>query len=371
LLSDAPVLRGEDTSFAESPVSTSHVNASLYTIDNLMWDVGLPSLGSNIDAPESQIRIPSAMKTDWFLAPETWTISRRSTNSDDVPIGTAAMKKYVTVLQSWFKSWVTTGSNPFVHSCLYGVNFPTCVQVAYATLASYVYRTPANTEIVLRIVEDRSNDLLLENGAVLDQTTAGKWVDVAGRHDDLWGQLTRLHALLVYQMIGLFDGDVRARHVAEGHMAIQDSWAGKLFSTARTALSSEQDSIAHLANCLPKLSTYLQQQWYSWILSESIRRTWLVAVSLSPVFSVLQQRWGTCPGGIMYTNRSGLWNASSAAEWERQCLEKNVAFLQRFECARLFHYAKPADVDEFGMAMLEMTFSGDSLENWRDRSGGL
>jgi hypothetical protein len=201
LLSDVPVLRGEDTSFAESPVSTSHVNASLYTIDNLMWDVGLPSLGSNIDAPESQIRIPSAMKTDWFLAPETWTISRRSTNSDDVPIGTAAMKKYVTVLQSWFKSWVTTGSNPFVHSCLYGVNFPTCVQVAYATLASYVYRTPANTEIVLRIVEDRSNDLLLENGAVLDQTTAGKWVDVAGRHDDLWGQLTRLHARLVYQMI--------------------------------------------------------------------------------------------------------------------------------------------------------------------------
>jgi hypothetical protein len=52
-------------------------------------------------------------------------------------------------------------------------------------------------------------------------------------------------------------------------------------------------------------------------------------------------------------------------------LEKNVAFLQRFECARLFHYAKPADVDEFGIAMLEMTFSGDSLENWRDRTGGL
>jgi hypothetical protein len=73
----------------------------------------------------------------------------------------------------------------------------------------------------------------------------------------------------------------------------------------------------------------------------------------------------------MYTNRSGLWDASSAGEWKRQCLEKNVAFLQRFECARLSHYAKPADVDEFGIAMLEMTFSGDSLENWRDRTGGL
>ncbi|CAG5188837.1 uncharacterized protein ALTATR162_LOCUS12042 [Alternaria atra] len=371
LLSNGSVLRGRDALSPEAATDTSTVDASLYSIDDFLWDVELPPIGSYLGAPPSQIQIPSVLKTDWFLAPETWTISRRSMSSDDVPIGTAAMKKYVTVLQSWLRSWVTTGSNPLIHSSLYNVNFPACVQVAYATLASYVHRTPANTDIVLQIVEDRSNDLLRENGAILDQTSAEKWIDIGGLDHDLWGQLTRLHALLVYQIIGLFDGDVRARHVAEGHMAIQDSWAGKLFSTAGAALSNEQDSSAHLVNCLPKLPTYLQQQWYLWILSESIRRTWLVAASLSPVFSALQQRWAACPGGVMYTNRSGLWNASSAAEWERQCLEKNVAFLQRFECARLFHYARPADVDKFGVAMLEMTFSEDLLENWRTRSGGL
>lgn len=37
---------------------------------------------------------------------------------------------------------------------------------------------------------------------------------------------------MVYQIIGLFDGDIRSRHVAEGHMAVQDSWAGKLFHSA-------------------------------------------------------------------------------------------------------------------------------------------
>ena len=73
----------------------------------------------------------------------------------------------------------------------------------------------------------------------------------------------------------------------------------------------------------------------------------------------------------MYTNRSGLWNAASATEWEKQCLGRNVAFLQRFECARLFDDAEPADIDEFGTAMLDMTFNGELLEKWRDRSGGL
>ena len=73
----------------------------------------------------------------------------------------------------------------------------------------------------------------------------------------------------------------------------------------------------------------------------------------------------------MYTNRSGLWNAASATEWEKQCLERNVGFLQRFECARLFDDAEPADIDEFGTAMLDMTFNGELLEKWRDRSGGL
>ena len=61
----------------------------------------------------------------------------------------------------------------------------------------------------------------------------------------------------------------------------------------------------------------------------------------------------------------------SATEWEKQCLERNVAFLQRFECARLFDDAEPADIDEFGTAMLDMTVNAELLDKWRDRCGGL
>ena len=367
------VPRAEDGLLAGVAGNTSSRTANLILTDDLMLDLAFPLMDSDFAAPSSLIQTPSAPATraDWFLAPETWKISHRVDSSAATSVRKARMKKYVAVLQSWFERWVTTCTNPFIHPCLYSENYPACVQVAYATLASYIHRTSANTDTVLQIVEDRSNDLLRENGAILDRVGAERWVDGGEQDVDLFAQLIRLHALMVYQIIGLFDGDIRSRHVAEGHMAVLDSWAGKLFHSAAKALSNTHAAATHLVGCLPTPSTYSQQQWYLWILSESIRRTWLVAVSLSPIFSALQQRWAPCPGGVMYTNRSGLWNAASATEWEKQCLERNVAFLQRFECARLFDDAKPADIDEFGTAILDITFNEELVEKWRNRSAGL
>ncbi len=362
----------EDGLLAEIAGNPFSSTADLIFADDLMLDLAFPLTDSDFAAPWSLVQTPSApaIRADWFLAPETWRISHRTDTSAPLPFGKAMMKKYVVVLQSWFERWATTGSNPFIHPCLYSANSPTCVQVAYATLASYIHRTPANTDTVLQIVEDRSNDLVRENGPTLGRVVAEEWTDGGEQETDLFAQLTRLHALMVYQIIGLFDGDIRSRHIAEGHMAIQDSWASKLFDSAAKALSNTHAVATHLVGCLPTPSTSSQQQWYLWILSESIRRAWLVAFSLSSVFSALQQRWSACPGGVMYTNRSGLWNAASATEWEKQCSRKNVMFLQRFDYARLDDM-EPADVDEFGQAMLDMFFNEELLEKWRDRSGDL
>lgn len=365
--------RVEDGLLAEVAGNTSSGTANQIFADDLILDQALPLMDSDFTAPSPLIQTPSvpATRADWFLAPETWRIFQSVDHSTDLPVTKATLKKHVAALQAWFERWVNTGSNPFIHPCLYSVNFPACVQVAYATLASYIHRTPANTDIVLQIVEDRSNDLLRENGAILDRVGVEEWIDRGEQDIDLFAQLARLHALLVYQIIGLFDGDIRSRLVAEGHMAVQDSWVGKLLPSAAKALSDTHTVATHLVGCLPTPSTYSQQQWYLWILSESIRRAWLVGASLSCVFSALQQRWSTCPGGVMYTNNSGLWNAASAIEWEKQCFGRNVAFLQRFECARLFEDEEPVDIDEFGTAILDLTFDAELLEKWRDRSGGL
>ena len=326
-------------------------------------DFAAPSpLGRNLSVPVSS--------ADWFLGPGTWNVTHTRLESTAGKFSKASMKRYISLLQNWFERWITTGSNPFVHVSLYSASFPACVQIAYATLASYIYRTPANTDAIIQIVEDSSNDLLRGNGAVLDKVDTDEWVDREDGDVDLFAQLSRLHALMVYQIIGLLDGDIRSRHVAEGHLAVQMSWAGKLLRSAAKGFSDTETAITHVVGSLSYPSTLSKQQWYLWILSESVRRTWFVAVSLCSIYSALQRRWAICPGGIMYTNRSGLWNAASATEWNKQCSEGNVA-LQRFECTRVFDETVPADIDEFGTAILEVSFNEELLETWRARSGVL
>jgi hypothetical protein len=366
------VSREENELLAGIAGNTSSFTTNLTLADDLMLDLAFTPMNSEFTALSSLIQTSSlsATSADSFFAPETWSISRAVDTSVRAVPSKAAMKKYVAILQSWFERWITTGSNPFIHHRLYSANFPACVQIAYATLASYIYRTPANTEKVLQIVEDRSNDLLRDNGAVLERIGAENWTDGGEQDVDLLMQLSRLHALMVYQIIGLFDGDIRSRHVAEGHMAVQDSWADKLLLAGK-ALRNTHAATTPPFECLSDSYICSQKQWCLWVLSESVRRTWLVAVSLISTYSALQQRWALCPGGIMYTKRSGLWNARSATEWEKQCLERDVAVLQRFECTKFFDEAKPADIDEFGIAMLDMYFDSELLERWRDGSSRL
>lgn len=248
---------------------------------------------------------------------------------------------------------------------------PECVQIAYATLAAYVHRNPVNVDTVIQIVVARSKAFLRENGAVQDRSGAEQWAAGEEQEVDLFSQLARLHALMVYQMIGLLDGDIRLRHIAEGRTSVQNSWAAKLFKSAGECLSDAQSAADQLDGYLPRVFTNAHKRWYLWILAESIRRTWLIAVSISPIYFALQSGWSACPGGVMYTNRIGLWNASSAAEWDACCLDQNVGFLQRFDCARLFADSKPEEFDEFATAMLDMTFNSELLQTWRARNSGL
>ena len=359
----------EENGLASVALATSPGAANLILPDELMLDLTFPLLDRDFTAPLAFVEQPSMPTTrqDWFLAPDTWKISQLKNTSVAESTSLATIKQYVKLLQSWFERWASTGSNPFIHARLYTANFPACVQVAHATMASYIHRTPANSDIIFQVVEDRSNDLLQENGAVLDTFDDEKWTDREEQDVDLFAQLARLHALTVYQLIGLFDGDIRSRYVAEGQMAVRESWAAKLLESAAKTLSNTHAQATDLVAGSPWSSSYSQHQWYLWILSESVRRTYLVASSISCIFSALQKRWSTCVGGIMFTNRQGLWDATNAIEWEKQCLRGNVAFLQRFECASFFEDAKPADIDEFGTAMMDMTFDRDLLGEWRNK----
>ena len=339
-------------------------------------DIAYPSLIEDLQTPRSLGQSPSAPAdtNPWFLGPETWEITRIADTNIDAAPSMTTLKNYMATLQSWLVRWVACGSNAFIHALLYKSRSPAYVQVAYATSASYVHRTEASNDLVLRIVEDRARDLLQQNGASPVSLGSEEWTDGAmDENIDVLAQLSRLHALMAYQIIGLLDGDIRARHVAEGRMAVQDSWAYKLLRTAAVtftdmsaaaAANSAKGSANDLGVELSSKSD-VHRQWQVWILSESVRRTCLVAASISPIYTALQQQWAACAGGIMYSNRAGLWEAATAAAWERSCKAKGARRLQPFQCQHLFEEADPADIDEFGMTMLDITFDAEVIERWK------
>ena len=66
----------------------------------------------------------------------------------------------------------------------------------------------------------------------------------------------------------------------------------------------------------------------------------------------------------MFTTRKGLWESQSASEWQRRCEQADVWFVQWTETHKLLEEVPPEEVDEFGKAMLEITYGAERAEQW-------
>lgn len=306
--------------------------------------------------------------TDWFLLPETWQIIHKPIPIPD-SLCSADFIRIVNVIQHNLESWVQTGSNSFIHSRLYSTRFPACAQVAYTTLSSYISRTESNLEVILKIIDDRASELLGIDGVELDSFEQDSGI-TATESLDVLDQLARVHALMVYQVIGLFDGNIRSRYLAEGRMQILDRWLLQMVECASCGIYPVHNPLNLLDMTdlgLPspnKGPNNTENLWRAWILAESVRRTWQIGKGLQLVYLLLQQGWAYCPGGTMFTTREGVWEADSAFSWEKICAEFDVRLVQRFEIERHFTDASPADINEFGKMMLESTFGTERMEKW-------
>lgn len=184
--------------------------------------------------------------------------------------------------------------------------------------------------------------------------------------------VARVQALLVYQVICLYDGDIRLRHLAEGHIPVLNCWIQEMVENASQAVClgsslvepmHEQADIEcgiipteHLDNLL----------WCSWILAESIRRTWLVATSLQAIYSMIQLgQIVPCPGSMIFSVRQGVWEAQSARAWVKLCSEVNVGMIQLEDVDGLFSQKDAlVDINDFAKVFFEAVFGVDRMERW-------
>ncbi|KAI1864459.1 uncharacterized protein JN550_009016 [Neoarthrinium moseri] len=339
-----------------------------------------PSLASEFDKSsgdtltllevETGASSTTCKQSDWFYNADSWTIIDSvcfvyQMELFDLP----ALRQYMKTVQDWLRKWSTTGSCPFIHHCLYSQRFPDCMQDAYMALAAYLARTPENSQMCFRIIRDRAEKLIDQSS--LSESSIEATSGIAISSLDPFDHLARVQALLIYQVIGYFDGDITLRGMAERHAPKVLHWTNEmwkciklessLYSTAHSVGTDSDDSLVAANN-----AGLESMDWRHWIVCESIRRTWIVATTTQSIYEGLKDNWSACLGGGKFTPRAGAWDAVDAYSWGQRVAPSSVPLLTSNVTADvLFETARPEDVDDFSHAILGSCYGSEKVARWK------
>lgn len=256
------------------------------------------------------------------------------------------------------KTFAEQAHTMFVHRRLFQERNPAALQDALSACALYCLKTPENQALVFRNLEHKSQQLI----AAIDPHRVSK-VDL----------LAALQALVMYQVIRLFDGDVRLRAQAEADEPVLVTWAAQLKSRTRQLAPSLSESSTP-ASASPDALLVLQDRaayWQRWLVEESCRRTVIVALMVKGVYGFLKTGFDRSPSLRMsFTAQAALWGAQSEYGWrtayyggERERLE-----------VRMMHWdedmakATPGDLEELGVLIMSMFRGLEVAEDWLGRA---
>lgn len=109
--------------------------------------------------------------------------------------------------------FATQNCTPFLHRHLYKDSMPQCVLQAFSLCVLYTNRTSENRGMVLRVLHESVRGLI--HSAVGSSLTPLE-------------RIARVHALMMYQYIRMFDGDVTLSTQADGELGLLRSWLAEL-----------------------------------------------------------------------------------------------------------------------------------------------
>jgi hypothetical protein len=304
-------------------------------------------------------------ETSWFSSPETWTIDSppRALVLSQIGRFTAAdLERLLKKTVEWLADWVEKGSNPFIHEQLYRHRLPRSIQDAYLSLSAYLHKTTANEHMIFRIIEERITQLVAE-GMPSPNSILGGTIDALEC-------LARVQTLLIYQCIGLYDGNVRLRYLAEQHIPLLESWIKELNEHISRHHSCGESLVTPVAsepsqNFLP--APHIPSEnilWYTYILTESVRRTWLVTAGVQGIYKLIQGGEASCMGGTIFTTRSGFWEAKSAVAWEKRCCEVYAGLLRLTEVDKMLTMVPRDEISDFAKVVMACTYGAEQTERW-------
>ncbi|PKK43328.1 hypothetical protein CI102_11452 [Trichoderma harzianum] len=252
------------------------------------------------------------------------------------------------------KTMVMEMQTPWSHPLLYADSMPRSMQDALSSCALYLAKNQANTPVILRCIESRVQDLLCEP---LPTTPMDS--------------LAHTQALLLYQIIRLFDGNISARASGERTIPILETSAIGLL--AHVIFDTEGNCSDRFSECC--LAT-LSDLWKDWIFQESARRTLLFTFFFLQAYRVLtgSQNLYQCDGRLglchSWMVSEHLWQAETALDFRNAWRQRNHFLIIDGQFTAMLSEAKAGDVDLFGKMLLSAAVGIPELEAWFASRGG-
>ena len=321
---------------------TNGPNSSL----DIQWPttatVGNPSNWPNGSTPSTDVDELVSAATSNFGVP----------SDDHITIG-AIYHERTRFASRLFKSYpemfYKQGKTPFIHRHLYEEHTPPVIQDVLSSCALYCGKTGQNESLVFGDISRKATDL------INPQTPFLTPIDL----------LASTQALLLYQIIRLFDGDIRQRADAEAHEGILESWTQQL--QGRT----QQLPLLTDASASPTpLDSVAVSHWNDWIFEESCRRTVLTSYMLQGIYSFLKFGWDNVSPKVAmlsFTAQAALWNAPSEFHWRDSSKDKNAFPITICQWDTAMEGVKPTDLESLGIMMMALIKGMDITCEWLGR----
>lgn len=302
--------------------------------------------------PDYEIDWADVMENiDHFLVPDL--VERNDSPSNSAMAGDIYQERIVYTVKQ-IKSYpgllIRRGQTPFIHSSLWRDTLPRAIQDVLGACALYGEKGPTNQPLVFGVISAAADRLIDDYPRV--GITAME-------------QLAAVQALVLYQIIRLFDGDIRQRADAERANPTLQDWTCQLQD--RIQRTEDPSPSVDSTSPTPPATSVVMDSWRNWVFAESLRRTVIVSHTLQALFSFLKNGWQREYREfrkLSFFAQKALWAAPSEYYWQSALKEHPALPIQFHSWDLDVANAKPLDMDDLGMLVMVLMKGVDYSSHW-------
>ncbi|KAH4207436.1 hypothetical protein HBI49_098990 [Parastagonospora nodorum] len=249
------------------------------------------------------------------------------------------------------RAMVEQNGTPWQHAMLYQEHMPQVLQDACAACALYIAKNTINNDFIASFIKRHVE-------AIISSPIPEQPIDL----------LARAHALMLYQSMLVFGGDISLYSQAESSLSCMNEVAYALHS-----LTDYQEDPTGSIPLYP--SAVARASWTAYIFRESLRRTVLALFHFVTMCQLMRGQLKSCNEdralGYKMTISAQLWSAKSAFDYAVTWNNQRHFIVKELDFSGVLRDAMPEDIDTLGKMMMICLKGEDDIRGWFYTRGGV